>query len=308
MDPYYQDEQVTLLLGDALAVLRTLADRSVDCIVTSPPYYGLRNYGTPGQYGLEPTPEEYIDTLRAVFTEARRVLAEDGTLWLNLGDSYGSAIECRSRAGVGPAARSAPGQLKSLQLIPERVCLALWGDGWILRNKIVWHKTSCMPEPVTDRFRSKHEIVYFLTAQDQYRFDLDAVREAPQSRPGATWQERKAAGASGRHGASGDRAGETIPSLAAHPNGANPGDVWAIAPARLREAHFAVMPLELATRCIKAGCKTGGTVLDPFSGAGTTGVAAVGLGRKYIGIDLNSDYHDLAKPRFAQGVLQFGAA
>ena len=300
MGVYYQGDQVTLLLGDALEALRTLPDGAVDCIVTSPPYYGLRTYGVPGQYGLEDTAAEYVTALRAAFHEARRVLADDGTLWLNLGDSYGSAIESRSRVGIGAPARSAPGRRKSLQLIPERVCIALCDDGWVLRNKIVWHKTSCMPERVHDRLRSKHEPVYLFAARDRYWFDLDAVRE--KAKAGASWAERKAAGASSRHGPEGTSARETVPSLATHPNGANPGDVWPLAPARSSIAHFAVMPTELATRCVKAGCRPGGVVLDPFSGTATTGVAAVGLGRRYIGIDLNPAYHDLAKARLTREV------
>lgn len=305
MKAYYQDDQVTLLVGDALDQLRTLPDGSVDCIVTSPPYYGLRDYGTEGQYGLEDSPAEYVATMRTVFTEARRVLADDGTLWLNLGDSYGSAIEGRSRIGVGPAARSESGQRKSLQLIPEQVCIALFQDGWILRNKIVWNKTSCMPESVNDRLSGKHEPVYLLASQEQYWFDLDAVREKPRNGGGAKWAERKAAGSPGWHRLAGYSALDRVPSLAAHPNGANPGDVWSLPTARSSEAHFAVMSPELAIRCIKAGCRPGGTVLDPFSGSGTTGAAARQLGRKYIGIDLKPAYHDLAKQRFAQGVLEF---
>ncbi|MFK0182363.1 DNA-methyltransferase [Streptomyces xanthochromogenes] len=298
MTLYHQDERVTLLLGDALDILRSLPDASADCIVTSPPYYGLRTYGVAGQYGQEDTPAEYVAALRAVFREARRVLASDGTLWLNLADSYGSAIESRSRIGIGNPARSEPGRRKSLQLIPERVCLALYDDGWILRNKIVWSKTSCMPERVSDRLRSKHEPVYLFTSRERYWFDLDAIRE--KAKAGATWTGRKAAGAPSRHGLKGPGAQEAVPSLATHPNGANPGDVWTLSPARSGSAHFAIMPPELASRCIKAGCKPGGTVLDPFSGTATTGAVALELGRKYVGIDISPAYHDLAKKQLLE--------
>lgn len=299
-EPYYRDDQVTLLLGDALEQLRTLSDGAVDCIVTSPPYHGLRDYGTPGQYGLEETPAAYVETMRALFAEARRVLANDGTLWLNLGDTYGSSAECRTRTGTAPAARHRA-RRKSLLMIPERVCLALCDDGWILRNKIVWHKTSCMPERSTDRLSGRHEPVYLLASRERYWFDLDPLRVKPHQ--GTTWEQRKESGAhwealSGGRGLPGG-----TPSLASHPNGANPGDVWSLPTARSGDAHFAVMPLDLAIRCIKAGCRPGGTVLDPFSGSGTTGAAARQLGRKYVGIDLNPAYHDLARERFAQGVL-----
>jgi DNA modification methylase len=307
MRPYYADDQVTLLLGDALEMLRTLPDGAVDCIVTSPPYYCARTYGVAGQYGLEDTPEEYIALLRMVFREAARVLADDGTLWLNLGDTYGSARESRSRIGVTlEPRRPVPGKKKSLLMIPEQVVIGLCEDGWTLRNKIVWHKTSSMPEPVDDRLSRRHEPVFLLVRADRYFFDLDAIREAPNV--GTTYAERKAAGSPGRHGLAGSSAKEKVPSLASHPNGANPGDLWSLAPARSAEAHYAVMPTDLALRSIKAGCKPSGTVLDPFSGTGTTGAAARQLGRRYIGIDLNPAYHDLAIKRFAQGVLEFDTA
>ncbi|MHC3474644.1 DNA-methyltransferase [Streptomyces sp. 7R007] len=319
MREYYRDDQATLLLGDALDVLRELPDGSVDCIVTSPPYYGLRDYGMTGQYGLEASPSEYVGTMRAVFGEARRVLADDGTLWLNLGDSYGSAPEQRSRSGIKPrssrrrdgAPVAAPrdavrGRRKSLLMIPERVCLALCDDGWILRNKIVWRKTNCMPERVEDRFSGRHEAVYLLVSQERYWFDLNPLRE--KKNDGITWEQRKAAGAPGWHGLAGHSAVETVPSLASHPLGANPGDVWSLPTARSPDAHFAVMPLELARRCITAGCRPGGIVLDPFSGSGTTGDAARNLGRHYVGIDIKPAYHDLAIKRFAQTVLDFTAS
>jgi DNA modification methylase len=305
MTPYYADDQVTLLLGDALEILRALPDRAVNCIVTSPPYYCARTYGVDGQYGLEDTPEQYVAVMRAVFGEASRVLADDGTLWLNLGDNFESARESRSRIGISAESRRlVPGRRKSLLMIPDRVALGLCDDGWILRNKIVWHKTSSMPERVDDRLSRRHEPVFLFVKAERYFFDLDAIREAP--RAGVTYAERKAAGSSVWHGLAGFSAKEKVPSLASHPNGANPGDVWSIAPARSSEVHYAVMSTELALRCIKAGCKPDGTVLDPFSGTGTTGAAARQLGRKYVGIDLNPDYHDVAKNRFAQGVLDVG--
>lgn len=285
-EPYYRDEQVTLLLGDALEHLRTLPNGAVDCIVTSPPYYSLRDYGTPGQYGLEATPAAYVETMRRLFAEARRVLADDGTLWLNLGYSYGPS--------------------KQLQMIPDRVALALQDDGWILRNKITWHKVDAQPESVRDRLSSKSEPIYLLTKSQRYHFDLDAIREPVSDYtaryPGVPWQERLARGEQVRQGTAGASA-SGMKRTAANPLGRNPGDVWAIPCAKYKAAHFAVFPLELPLRAIKAGCRPGGTVLDPFSGSGTTGDAARRLGRKYVGIDLNPAYHDLAKGRFAQGVF-----
>ncbi|MGW7296130.1 DNA-methyltransferase [Streptomyces xiamenensis] len=316
---YYRDEQVTLLLGDALETLRTLPAGSVDCIVTSPPYYGLRDYGTPGQYGLEPTPQEYVATMTAVFAEARRVLADDGTLWLNLGDSYsgpsgppddqtinarrdgtrdGKAIAMGSRGRP----RKANLPAKSLLGIPWRVALALQDDGWILRNDIVWHKPNAMPESVRDRLSNRHEHLFLLSKNARYHFDLDAIREphaAPTRRAGAN--AFRARNVNHERTATGSYTGPNVE------RGRNPGDVWSIATRPYPAAHFAVWPIDIPTRCIKTGARVGGTVLDPFSGSGTTGEAARSLGRRYIGIDLSADYHDLAVDRFAQGVLDIGA-
>ncbi|MFI7096797.1 DNA-methyltransferase [Streptomyces lydicus] len=296
--PYYEDDTVTLLLGDALDQMRTLPDCSVNCIVTSPPYYGLRNYGTAGQYGLEESPAAYVETMRQVFAEARRVLADDGTLWLNLGDSWG------------------PG--KQFLMIPARTAIALQEDGWILRNDVIWHQTNAMPEPHRDRLSSRHEHLFLFAKSTRYWFDLDPIRE-PITAFTAKYQQR-----SSSPSAAGDYS-ETRPwtngtqkgldqygaaHVRSHPNGRNPGDVWALAnrPNRSGVKHFATFPIDLPIRCIKAGCKPGGTVLDPFSGSGTTGAAARQLDRRYIGIDLNPAYHDLAKARFAQGALFFGDA
>lgn len=323
MTVYYEDEQVCLHLGDALDVLRTLPDESVDCIVTSPPYYGLRDYGTEGQYGLEATPVAYVETMRAVFGEAKRVLAKDGTCWINLGDSYSGgsrttyhvdsatkSVRSQGHAATRPIS-VLPG--KNLLGIPWRVAFALQGDGWVLRNDIVWTKPDAMPESVADRFSSRHEYVFMLSRGQKYWFDLNAVREAHTSerarllagtQPGGQSRIGKASsiGVGDRLGGKtrGDHSGTS------HPLGRNPGDTWSMATGKFPEAHFATFPIDLPIRCIKAGCKPGGTVLDPFSGSGTTGGAARLLGRKYIGIDLSAAYHDLAKKRFAQGVLDLG--
>lgn len=316
--PYYRDEQVTLLLGDALAVLRTLPDGSADCVVTSPPYFGLRDYGTEGQYGLESSPAEYVETMRAVFSETRRVLADDGTLWLNLGDSYAYPPGSAGRQGNGQrtgrtfTAEGLRGTTalppKNLLGIPWRTAFALQDDGWILRNEIIWSKPNAMPEPVGDRLSTRHEHLFLFSKSPQYWFDLDAIRE--QTLPhNQQHQERYGDRYDPRYAAPGTRHGKDKSTLrkAASPAGRNPGDVWVISTRPFPAAHFAVFPIDLPLRCIKAGCKPGGTVLDPFSGSGTTGAAARQLGRRYIGIDLKPAYHDLAKDRFAQGVLDLPA-
>lgn len=334
--PYYSDDQVTLLLGDAREVLAGMPDGSVDCIVTSPPYFGLRDYGTPGQYGLESTPAEYVEVMRALFAEARRVLTDDGTLWLNLGDSYSSGQGAlntdfnerwhgegnggqrkqekgrpsrrRDGAEVAAARRAVTGMpAKNLLMIPERTAMALQDDGWILRNKIVWHKTNAMPSSVQDRLSNCHEHLFLFAKSQQYAFDLDAIREK------ASTTDRRDTDPNYRPKRDRTSMGRTdgyarVNRVSTNALGRNPGDVWSISTKPYPEAHFAVFPIDIPLRCIKAGCKPGGIVLDPFSGSGTTGAAARELGRKYIGIDLNPDYHDLAVPRFAQGVLDFGAA
>lgn len=314
MDPYYIDDQITLWRGDSLEVLRTLPDESVNCVVTSPPYYGLRDYGEAGQYGHEPTPAEYIDVMRQVFAEVRRVLACDGTLWLNLGDTY--AGKANAGASVGMTRRADRAELiparvnttaeapyKSLLMIPERVAWALVDDGWTLRNRIVWHKTDAMPESVRDRLSSRHEAVFLFSRSPRYWFDLDPIRDEPTPHKRYTWAERRERGAPSRHGLRpGDAAKDS--NFAADERGSNPGDVWSFTTAGFPAAHFAVMPEALATHCVLAGCRPGGVVLDPFCGSGTTGMVALKHGRRFVGIDLSAKYLDLAlKTRLAQTAL-----
>lgn len=280
----YRDETVTLHHGDALEVARTLETGSVDCIVTSPPYYGLRDYGSEGQYGLEESPAAYVETMRALFSELRRVLASDGTLWLNIGDSYG------------------PG--KNLLGIPWRVALALQEDGWALRNAIVWHKPNAMPESVRDRLRGTYEQVFLFAKDRKYHFDLDRIRE-PHSAVTIARAGRARKTAYAPDGQKPGRRRETTPN----PRGANPGDMWSIPTKPFRGAHSAVMPPELARRCIVAGSRAGGAVLDPFSGSGTTGMAARNEGRNYVGIDISADYLDLSlETRLRSDVLDIGGA
>lgn len=321
MKPYYADEQVTLYHGDSLDVLRTLPDGSVNSCVTSPPYFGLRDYGEPGQYGLEASPAEYVETMRDLFAEVRRVLADEGTLWLNIGDSYYSGKGSPTQPDLKNEARRPEARVldrpgadwskpKNLLGVPWRVAFALQDDGWILRNAIVWNKPNAMPESATDRLSSRYEHLFMFSKSRRYWFDLDPIREphitadrplsarGPQPDPGR-WAA--GAGAGNRHRTS-DSAG-----VGRHDLGRNPGDVWTIATQPFNEAHFAVMPSDLAERCILAGCKPGGTVLDPFSGSGTTGMVAQRHGRKYVGIDLNADYLDLSlRTRLQQAALDFG--
>ncbi len=312
--PYYTDEHVTLYHGDAADVLAKLAPESVDCIVTSPPYFGLRDYGVEGQLGAESSPAEYVENMRALFAEARRVLADDGTLWLNLGDSYYSGKGSPTQPDLSNKARRPPARVldqpganwakpKNLLGIPWRVAFALQDDGWVLRNDIIWAKPNAMPESVTDRLSNRHEHLFMLSKSRRYWFDLDPVREEHEfaipgrKGPGGGWADGQSRGtpASGRRTLNGNIGGK------------NPGDVWSIATTPFPGAHFAVFPAALAERCILAGCKPGGVVLDPFSGSGTTGMVATKHGRRYVGIDLNDDYLRLSlETRLSQGVLDLG--
>ena len=331
---YYSDDHCTLHHGQALEVLRALPDGAVNCCVTSPPYFGLRDYGVAGQIGAEASPAEFVSALAAVFREARRVLSDDGTLWLNLGDSYSggnrTTYDTKGSGAVTPrvdATRPVTGIAgKNLLGIPWRVAFALQDDGWILRNDIIWSKPNAMPESVTDRLSTKHEHLFLFSKSRHYWFDLDPIRE-PLTYPEAADGSRvfggtnKAAslttGSSERRAGSvyGKAAGTNLQPtgrqhLTSEANGGrNPGDVWTIPTQPFSEAHFAVFPVEIPRRAIAAGCKPGGTVLDPFSGSGTTGLAAAELGRRYVGIDLNRDYLDLSlRTRLAQPSLTTEAA
>ncbi|QGJ88234.1 DNA methylase [Mycobacterium phage StAnnes] len=313
MTPYYQDDQVTLHHGDALAVARELPDGAADCIVTSPPYYGLRDYGAEGQYGLEESPAAYVETMRRLFSELRRVLADDGTLWLNLGDSYArnpakgatGTMNGRNVPRMGYAGnRIGKPELpeKNLLGVPWRVAFALQDDGWILRNAIIWHKPNGMPNSVTDRLSGRYEFVFLFSKSRRYWFDLDPIREPHVAPPkGGLFKRGNDSYVSQ---STGTRQGNWDGKYNEH--GRNPGDVWTLPTQPFPGAHFAVYPVALPQRCILAGCKPGGTVLDPFNGSGTTGLAAQRTGRRYIGIDINSDYLDLSlRTRLADSALNF---
>lgn len=340
--PYYSDDSVTLYAGQDVDVLRTLPDGSVDCCVTSPPYYGLRDYGVDGQRGLEPSPVEYVAGMVEVFREARRVLADDGTLWLNLGDSYSSRVAVRpsshqdgffpDREGtqkdwrrdkardltrmpqdnvIDDSGRYLPE--KNLLGIPWRVAFALQDDGWILRQDNVWAKRNFMPESVTDRTTRAHEYVFHLAKSPRYWYDADAIREdsAPDQEEHSRRYAKEYTAHSSRAADTGQPGNVNNVGIHSRPGkgGRNARSVWSISAQPFPGAHFATMPLALAERCVLAGCKPGGTVLDPYSGSGTTGLAATKHGRRYVGIDLNPEYHDLAlKTRLQQAALIPGEA
>jgi DNA modification methylase len=308
----------TLHVGDARTVLAAMPDQSANCIVTSPPYWGKRDYRVTGQYGQEPTPQTYVDTLRETFTEARRVLADDGTCWLNLGDSYSASSGGATglHAYLGPhitTHHAAALPAKNLLGLPWRVAFALQEDGWILRNAIIWHKPNAMPESVRDRLNCRHELIFLLVKQSAYWFDLDPIRIPHAASTRRQIQERRTRppgridsrarppkyGPSMHEVTTARRYGERRHTRG-HPNGRNPGDVWSIPTRPYSGPHFAAYPIDLPLRCIAAGCKPGGTVLDPFAGSGTTGLAAIQLGRQFTGIDISPDFARLAARRLTQ--------
>ena len=316
-----------VIQGDCIEGLRTLPDASVHCCCTSPPYWGLRDYGHDGQIGLEPTPQAYVERMVEVFREVRRVLRDDGTLWLNLGDSYAAArggtsmpaetlaggvsgrgdiVAKRGReSGYTPHRDPAAHGLKHKDLvgIPWRVAFALQADGWWLRQDIIWHKPNPMPESVRDRCTKAHEYVFLLTKSDRYYYDAGAVSEPVASvrgpgnkRPlkGVDEDGQKHRTRAGLH-LSAERWREHGP-----PTSRNRRSVWTITTKPYSGAHFAVMPPDLVQPCILAGCPEGGTVLDPFAGSGTTLAVAAELGRNGIGCELNPEYIELANQRIAK--------
>jgi len=334
MKPTYQTDAGTIYQGHALEVLRAMPDQSVNCCVTSPPYWGLRDYGVPGQLGLEPTPEEYTANMVEVFREVRRVLADDGTLWLNLGDSYatgaGKVGDCPGGGAQGerfkgyrgtrdgdpknkycmgpmiqPNRMPIPGlKPKDLIGIPWRVAFALQADGWYLRSDIIWHKPNPMPESVTDRPTKSHEYIFLMAKSARYYYDHEAVKE-----PDANTDHP-------RHVLNGQPALEPSGGIApVHSGlrrkdgrnglGRNKRTVWTVSTKPFKEAHFATFPPCLIEPCILAGCPRGGTVLDPFFGSGTTGVVCWKHDRKFIGIDLSKTYlEDIAIPRIERDTKQ----
>ena len=322
-----------IICGDALIELRKMPDESVHLCCTSPPYWGLRNYGIEGQLGLERTPKEYVAHLVEVFREVRRVLRKDGTLWLNLGDCYHSGDRGgyhRARAGVkknighsgnyndftgAPNRRKQEGlKDKDLVGIPWRVAFALQADGWWLRQDIIWAKPNPMPESVRDRCTKAHEYIFMLTKSAKYWYDAEAVREPEKTTTNGRCSVRTSGDST-----TGDKEHWGIPHERIQVErtydevkGANRRSVWTITtkpmPKIFGQEHFATFPPEIPEICIKAGCPIGGIVLDPFFGAGTTGMVAKQLGRDFIGIELNQNYCEMAERRIAQTGYQPGLA
>ena len=297
-----------VLIGDCIEQMKTLPDQSVNCCVTSPPYFGLRDYGHDGQIGLEPTPDEFVAKLVEVFREVHRVLRDDGTLWLNLGDSYAgnnSQASNNGRAGFGNPRervinRTGDGlKTKDLIGIPWRVAFALQADGWYLRQDIIWHKPNPMPESVKDRCTKAHEYIFLLSKSPRYYFDHEAIKE-PAKRPnekqtfgGAKAKSAEIQTTDPRYRNGSEQWGRTIET----PEMKNKRDVWSVSVKPYKGAHFATFPPDLIEPCILAGCPQGGTVLDPFGGSGTTAGVAIKNDRNAILCELNEDYTKLIADR-----------
>jgi len=255
--------------GDALIALSLLPSESVQCVITSPPYWGLRDYGIKGQIGLEETPQQYINRLVAIFSELKRVLKNDGVLWINIGDSYTSgnrgwrAPDKKNPARAMEIRPDTPDGLKPKDLIgiPWRTAFALQEDGWYLRSDIVWHKPNAMPESVKDRPSRAHEYLFLFSKSDRYYYDYESIMETSNN------------------------------------NKRNKRSVWSINTQPFLEAHFATFPTTLVEPCMFAGSREGDYILDPFFGSGTVGIVAQKNNRRYIGIELNPQYVDLAAKR-----------
>ncbi len=292
-----------LYQGDALETLKQMEDESINCCVTSPPYWGLRDYGVEGQIGLEKTPEEYVANMVEVFREVKRVLRKDGTLWLNLGDTYNGTKIGNTETKKNPRVvsdsfikKSAPNvKVKDLIGIPWMVAFALRADGWYLRQDIIWHKPNCMPESVKDRCTKAHEYIFLLSKSQHYYYDHEAISEPYASKP-----EKPRNKAKERYNDSykGGRWSEGVRDYYSAGK-RNKRSVWTVPTQPFPEAHFATFPPKLIIPCILAGCPEGGTVLDPFTGAGTTLFVAEQLRRNSIGIELNPDYCDIIRRRMA---------
>ena len=273
-----------IISGDALTAIRQLQDESIHCCVTSPPYWQLRDYGVEGQIGQEPTPEEYVEKLVKVFREVRRILKPDGTLWINIGDKY---------------------EKKQLLGLPWQLALALQTDDWVLRSEVIWHKPNGMPESVKDRPVVSHEHIFMFTKSSTYYYGLNDIREPYV--PGAKLvRSRKSAFGKALRGNIGGH-GNGPEFLVLDPRGKNIRTVWTINVGNSTSDHSAMFPLELAERCIKAGCPKGGTALDCFSGHATTGVAAIANERQYVGIEINCQYNKFARNRLDEAIQKQGS-
>jgi len=326
-----------VLHGNSLEVLKTIPTGTINTCITSPPYWGLRDYGVEGQIGLEKTPEEYVSKIVEVFREVKRVLRDDGTLWLNLGDSYAGSWGNYAPTGQGgqrpknterwqrrayedkadwrpPTSNKHEGlKPKDLVGIPWMVAFALRADGWYLRQDIIWHKPNCMPESVKDRCTKAHEYIFLLSKSLKYYYDAEAIKEPiaastverAKSKNNASTRKDKGT-AQWQSGLTPEQQDKWYSNIDKN-TVRNKRSVWTVTTKPFKGAHFAVFPPDLIEPCILAGCPEGGIVLDPFMGSGTTAVVALKHNRNYIGIELNPEYIKIAEKRVSELEAQGGA-
>jgi DNA modification methylase len=315
---YYEEPDIVLLHGDCREVMAQLEPESIQCCVTSPPYWGLRDYGVDGQLGLERTPEEYTERMTEVFDLVSKALRPDGTLWLNLGDTYaanrgyqvpqtkdaGSKRDSNEFNNMGMNASSIGFKPKDLIGIPWRVAFALQAAGWYLRSDIIWHKPNPMPESVTDRPTKAHEYIFLMSRAERYFYNQEAVKESAKPESEARYKAEFFKGNKHESGGYSTNGAKHTKGYKEWTGKRNKRTVWTVGTKPYPGAHFAVFPPELIEPCILAGTKEGDIVLDPFSGSGTVGQVCKKHKRRYIGIEINEEYLKLSPDRIgAQGVL-----
>ena len=338
---YYRDTSGVIYCGNSIDVLKCLPDESVQTCITSPPYWGLRDYSVDGQLGLEETPEEYVEKMVDIFREVKRVLKGNGTVWLNLGDSYsaggrgngqkGFCKQHTNKGSLGFSVKKPPPGLKPKDLvgIPWRVAFALQADGWYLRSdvieeveiycphcgwhleeriwrhsqdrEIIWKKPNPMTESAKDRPTKSHEHIFLLSKNAKYYYDADAIAE--DGNYDENFYRRKLRASADYNLKEPYKNNFLVPNPDKFNGKRNKRSVWTVTTKPFKQAHFATFPPDLIKPCVLAGCPNGGTVLDPFMGAGTTALVAKELNRQYIGIELNAEYIDISKPRLAQEML-----
>ena len=302
--------------GNCIDILKELPEKSVNTCVTSPPYFGLRNYGTEGQFGMEETIDEFVDNLVKVFQGVKRVLKDDGTVWLNLGDSYGAqkgkGFNTHADQGTGNRVQEMQKKYgdikvktglpaKNLLGIPWRVALALQADGWILRQDIIWHKPNPMPESCRDRCTKAHEYIFLLSKNQKYYYDHEAIKEPSKFQYKGRYGPVKPSSVGKKNKElPGFEIRDGLKNMTGSYPTKNKRSVWTVTTKPCKEAHFATFPIDLIEPCVLAGSPEGGTVLDPFGGSGTTTIAAEKHKRNSILIELNPEYIELAKNRIRQ--------
>jgi len=333
-------DNITLILGDCVEEMKKIPDNSIDCCITSPPYWALRDYGIDGQLGLESTFQEYIIKLCNIFDEVKRTLKRTGTCWVNLGDTYSGNKNGKTDNKVSQYLKDTSTNIhkkaviteKCLCQIPSRFAIEMAGRGWILRNTIIWHKKNAMPSSVLDRFTNKYEQIFFFVINKKYYFDGDSIRipfETDEKKPDGIIRQREygyeekfkinnadsfgspRARNSRKYNSKENTKDRDLEKISRkmgtrrppeneykrNPLGKNRGDVWSLVSDPFPKAHFAVFPEKLIYPMVLAGCPQGGIILDPFSGAGTTGVVAKKNNRNFIGIELNPEYIEMAQRR-----------